>query len=543
MFGVGLISVTANIQIYLIRKQIFLKIFRFFLNNGQTKHNEIYYSPYCLCVTDSLLNFRNQSEHIMKRNHILPLLATLCALSVWACLPFSIIDDNGEEEEEEQEQPQTEVTITPEEEADFAVETYVENTANVVNPERGFYYPYDFFASTKAISSSEVKSKRKAGHTVLLMQYVMKKWMSSDIPDSYLKVIQSNFDALRDGGAKCVLRFCYNQDFDENNPDASKPWDPEEKWVMRHIEQPKPLLQKNEDVIMVFQAGFVGIWGEWYYTDHFFFDPKEPEDYLPRKRVLEAMLDALPESRQVAVRTPDFKLMMYGLSLSDTLNAKTAHNGSVLSRIGGYNDCFGAAEDDWGTYLMDESRPFWNGDTRYTFMGGETCAVSDYCTCEVSLSDMEKYHWTYLNIGYNTSVLSRWKTQGCYNDVAKRLGYRIVLESVKHTAEPQVGKPFKMVFYLRNDGFSAFQNPRDTKLVFIAEDGKKSEFPLGSDPRTWHPGSHRIETSFKLPAEKGSLYLLLSDPLLPDRPEYSAALANNNVFDTSTGYNYLFRIK
>jgi hypothetical protein len=480
----------------------------------------------------------------MKCGHIMHLLAALCAMSLWACFPFDNGPEEGEEQEEQQQEPGlAAASISPEEEATFAVETYAEKSGTVVNPERGFYYPYDFKSSSKSLSASDVKSKRKAGHTVLLTQYVMNKWMSSDIPDSFLKLIQSNFDALRSGGAKCVLRFCYNQSYDDDNPDASKPWDPEEKWVMRHIEQLKPLLKANEDVIMVFQAGFVGVWGEWYYTDHFFFDPKEPEDYLPRKRVLEAMLDALPESRQVAVRTPDFKIMMYGLSLGDTLTANTAHNGTVLSRIGAFNDCFGAAEDDWGTYLMAESRPFWAGDTRYTFMGGETCAVSDYCTCKVSLSDMEKYHWTYLNVGYNTEVLNRWKTQGCYNDVAKRLGYRLVLKSLKHTSKPQAGKPFNMVLYLRNDGFSAFQNPRDARLVFVSESGKKSEFLLDSDPRTWHPGTHRIEASFNLPAQKGTLYLLLSDPLLPDRPEYCAALANEDVFDSSTGYNMLLEIK
>ena len=40
---------------------------------------------------------------------------------------------------------------------------------------------------------------------------------------------------------------------------------PEEKFT----KQLKPVLQKNEDVIFVLQAGFVGAWGEWYYTTHF----------------------------------------------------------------------------------------------------------------------------------------------------------------------------------------------------------------------------------------------------------------------------------
>lgn len=452
-----------------------------------------------------------------------------------ACWEFTIVNDDDLDGDLDGDQ-----NGTPELSDDqMSSVSFQEISGDVINPERGFYYPYDLTSSKSTISASEVKSKRKSGHTILLTQYVMNKWMSQDIPETFLTSIQKNFNALREGGAKCVIRFCYKQ----NESESNKPWDPEEKWVMRHIEQLKPILQENEDVILVFQAGFVGVWGEWYYTDHFIMDPETPEDYLPRKRVLEAMLDALPSSRQVAVRTPDFKTMMYGLSLSDTLTAATAHSGSVLSRIGGYNDCFGASEDDFGTYLGSYARAFWKGDTRYTFMGGETCNLSDYCLCPASLSDMEKYHWTYLNIDYNGNVLRRWKTDGCYDEITRRLGYRIVLESLEHTVTAEKGAGYKVVLHLRNDGFSAFQNPRDAKLVFVDKNGKKTTFSLGSDPRTWHPGKHRIEKTIKLPAAKGTLYLLLADPLLPDRPEYSAALANKDVWDSSTGYNKLLVIE
>lgn len=421
--------------------------------------------------------------------------------------------------------------------------SFKEISGDVVNPERGFYYPYETSRNSALLSASAVKSKRSQGHTVLYLQYVLKDYMSKDIPESWLDNIQKDMDALRDGGAKCVLRFCYKQ----NESESNKPWDAEEKWVMRHIEQVRPILQKNEDVIMVFQAGYVGVWGEWYYTDHYVMNPKSYEDYQPRRKVLEAMLAALPESRQVAVRTPDFKMKMYGISLKDTLTSQTGHNGSTLSRIGGFNDCFMSSPDDWGTYSTSSSRDFWNGDTRYTFMGGETCAVQQYngedvCNCTASIKNMEDYHWTYLNISYNTKVLSKWKSGGCYDEVKRRLGYRIVLEKALHTASAVAGEPYKVVLELRNDGFSAFQNPREARLVFFSQDGRKTEFDLGSDPRTWHPGKHRIETSISLPSAKGTLYLHLADPLLPDRPEFSAALANEGVWNSQSGYNKLFEI-
>ncbi len=477
--------------------------------------------------------------------------ALLCALPFCTgCtgMPTDQKTDHQEENKEpdpgkeEEQKPEPKPEPKP---VDGLVEmTYTEISGDVINPERGFYYPYDLSGSSNSITASGVKSKRQQGYTILYLQYILKNYMSKDIPQSVLDNIQKDFEGLRAGGAKCVLRFCYKQ----SDSNSSKPWDPEEKWVMRHIEQVKPILQKNEDVIMVFQAGYVGVWGEWYYTDHFIQDPKTFKDYQPRRRVLEAMLDALPASRQVAVRTPDFKMNMYGIGLADTLTARTGHDGSTLSRIGGYNDCFMSSADDWGTYGATTARDFWKGDTRYTFMGGETCAVQqddsgkEFCNCTASIRDMEHYHWTYMNIDYNKSVLNRWKSGGCYDEVKRRLGYRIVLEKLLHTPQPAAGEPFRVVLYLRNDGFSAFQNPRDAKLVFVDEDGQKTVTDLGSDPRSWHPGSHRIDTEFTLPSAKGTLYLHLADPLLPERAEYSAALANKNVWDSQTGYNKLLEL-
>ena len=460
-------------------------------------------------------------------------------------------------------------------------ESFTEIEGDVTNPERGWYVPFELSADYNSISASRVKSLRAEGHTVLYVQYCLPKYMSKDIPSGHLENIQKDMDALREGGAKCVLRFCYKV----NEKESNKPWDPEEKWVMRHIEQVKPILQKNEDVIMVFQAGYVGVWGEWYYTDHFGMNPSTLEQYAPRRRVLEAMLDALPVSRQVAVRTPDFKMGMYGIGLKDTLSAATAHNGSTYSRISGYNDCFGASANDLGTYGKGHSRTFWKGDTRYTFMGGETCGVSDYCKCKVSLRDLQDYHWTYLNSDYNKSVYKVWKNEKCYDEVTRRLGYRLVMEKVLHTPTPVAGEPYRVVLYFRNDGFAAFQNPRDARLVFVASGGAETEFALAdcvaaaadaaagasaaaagagavtagaagapalaavspgvttADPRTWHSGPHRLEAVFDLPAATGTLYLVLSDPLLRDRPEYSAALANTDVWDPATGRNKLLEIK
>ena len=86
-------------------------------------------------------------------------------------------------------------------------------------------------------------------------------------------------------------------------------------------------------------------------------------------------------------------------------------------------------------------------------------------------------------------------------------------------------------------------NPRLVQLVFVEPDGKQTVFPVASDPRKWQPGAHTVLTSIKLPAAKGTVYMNLNDPLLPDNPNYSIAFANKNVFDSKTGLNKLFELK
>lgn len=437
--------------------------------------------------------------------------------------------DPPEEPGGEQEQPKTQVIEA----------TFTEATQHLVNPERGFYGgAVDVFSSSNPVSVSRAKSVREKGMTLMYIGFYLRSFLDGDISEAYLNMVRKSLDAVRSAGIKCVLRFAYQ------NSESSKPWDAPVDVVLRHVEQLKPILQENEDVIFILQAGFVGVWGEWYYTENFNMNPSSDEDFEPRRRLVTALLDALPESRQIALRTPEFKMRMYNLSLKDTLTTASAHDGSALSRLAGHNDCFGASVDDWGTFdNVTSDRKFWKADSRYTIMGGETCNVSNYCTCSVSLRDMQDYHWTYLNSGYNSSVLSRWTDNGCMDEIKDRLGYRLVMHKASCTGILEKGRQVHLVLDFENKGFAAPMNPRGADLVFVAPDGTETRFPLNSDPRTWHPGPHQVEVDCTLPDAKGTFYLALEDPLLAERPEYSIALANEGVFDAATGWNKLLEIQ
>lgn len=417
--------------------------------------------------------------------------------------------------------------------------TFNETSQQLLNPERGHYRAKNIYGSSSPLKASEVKAQRAAGYTLWYLGFYLTDFWTGDISLDFLNTFQACMDALREGGAKCVLRFAY-RDYHNDKEEM----DPEVDVVLRHVQQLKPYLQNNEDVIFVLQAGFVGSWGEWYYTSHFGFDPQSDSDYQPRRRLTDALLDALPQSRQIQLRTPQFKMRMFGWTVKDTLTAATAHDGSAKSRLAGHNDCYGASSNDYGTFDNEsKDRQYWKAETRYTIMGGETCGVSDYCTCEASGKDMVDYHWTYLNKDYNNDVLNVWKKGGCYNEFIARLGYRLVLQDLFYSEDLSAGKACSVTLRFYNTGYAAPMNPRDAILVWITPSGDKEETPLGSDPRSWHPGYHAVSSSFTPSTSKGTLYLKLSDPLLRDRPEYSIAFANENVFNQNTGLNKLFEIK
>ena len=406
------------------------------------------------------------------------------------------------------------------------------------NPERGYYFTQSFkSASASLLSASKIESNRLQNRTICYLGFYPKKYMNGDIADDFLQMVRNNMQVLRENGAKCIMRFAYSDSENE------KPWDPTPEVVQKHIKNIKPILQEYSDVIMCLQAGFVGVWGEWYYTENFEFTPSSPEEHTLRKQVIEAMLDALPADRSVGLRTPMFKRMMYADGYRDTLTLATAYDGSPKARLSGFNDCFGASSSDQGTFTSEATREYWKKDTRYTLMGGETCAVSPYCECPVTMKDMEDFHWTYLNIEYNRNVHNVWKNGGCWDEIERRLGYRLALTDVYHS-EFAAGKDCTVAVQVKNSGFAAPMNGRGYELILVDGNGKKTVYAFDDvDPRYWFANrTVNVERVISIPADasgKCTLYLNLPDPkpTLHDNPRFSIRLANENVWEEATGYN------
>ena len=425
---------------------------------------------------------------------------------------------------------------------------YTESSEIFCNPERGFYKAEEYrSASQGVLSANRLAANRTLGRSLMLLEYYLTDFVTSDISQAYLDLIENNFKSLRANGVKCILRFAYS----DGHAEADHPWDASEEWVMRHIEQLSPLFSTYKDVIFVLQAGFIGSWGEWYYTDNF--GMGDDIDYAARGRVLNALLGAMPSDRQVQVRTPNFKIKLVG---NTALTKTTAHKNTPQARVAGHNDCFGANSNDSGTYSDDTERSLWAADSRYTIMGGETCKVSDWCHCQAynsapgTLSELATFHWTYLHDGYHQDVLDRWATEGCFDRIDRELGYRLVLEDA--TFGSAASSPMKVTIHLRNKGYAAPMNPRDVYLVLTnASTGQVLQTTkLSDDPRFWGPDDGKITVTKSLSLPSGysgevNLHLWMPDPCsaIKDDPRFAIRLANTGVWDGSTGYNLLYTFR
>lgn len=421
----------------------------------------------------------------------------------------------------------------------------------VINPERGYYLPTESYSKVtpyQVIDQWLISEAKRQNMTLMLREFYLDAFLSSPISQEYLNGMQADFNEFRKAGVKVIVRFAYSGEVEPKDK-----WDTSKAQMLVHISQLKPILTANVDVIAVVQAGFIGVWGEWYFSNYFGYPFPTEADFQNRRQILEALLDALPKSRMVQIRYPRLKNKMFGVSMSKPLSITDAYSESNLARLGYHNDCFLSNDSDWGTYVDKATEyPFMEEETKFTPMGGETCAVyAPRTLCPTALLEMMKFHYSYINMDYHQDVLAGWKTGGCYYTIQNRIGYRY---SLMHSAFPlsvSLKSP-TLTFQMKivNTGFATIFNKRIVYLVLRnVSTNQEYQIPLKTDPRFWNPTvSTTITESVNLPngLAPGQYRLFLNLPdiyqSLSKRPEYSIKLANDNIWESNTGYNSLTHV-
>lgn len=421
--------------------------------------------------------------------------------------------------------------------------TYTASTENFSNPERGFYHHKETHSSSySALNQTSLRNYYVNEKISLILRlFYLEDFINSPISATYLSNMQADFDKIRNAGLKCIVRFAYSDDAAAAQRDASK------EQIIAHLQQLKPLLTANADVITVVQAGFIGSWGEWYYTDHFGMNPTAA-DYANRKQVIDALLTAIPANRMIQLRTP--KLKQKTFLTATALTTTQGFTGTSLARVGHHNDCFLADSSDMGTYNNVSSEyPYLEQETKFTPMGGETCAFnSDRSNCATALFEMAKFHWSYMNIDYYPEVISEFNTDSCLEDLKKKLGYRLQMNSATFPNSINSGGILPVSFRIQNVGFASPFNERKAYLILRnVANNQEYSVQLASDPRLWLNSNNEIIISENLalpntiPAGSYKLFLNLPDASssLATKPDYSIRLANTNMWEATTGYNNL----
>ena len=390
---------------------------------------------------------------------------------------------------------------------------FTPSTLDFPNPERGFY---KYAADPAKLDADYLNSITQQGYRLIYTPADLSAWRNQDLPQSYLNALNEGFELMRQAGVKAVLRFAY--DYEASGKDTNL------AQVKRHIEQLKPIINRNADVIAVWQGGFIGAWGEWHSSANGLNSDSN------KKEIAQALLAALPANRQLNLRYPYDLIKWYGTPAS----AEDFANNSEKARIGIHNDCYLASIDDTGTYqprrdlTIDAQRLFTRAQVQYTSFGGETCApiAQARTTCSDILREGKEYRLGYLNYDYHEDFINGWEKEGCMADVRKNIGYRIELSQFQISSKAQSGS-LKWALKLSNQGWARPLNPRDIVVRFTSADGSSKDVALeNTNLRTLDAGaSAQWEGTLTLPGLSAGEYSVSLGAPDPD-----ARLAGNTRF-------------
>ena len=411
-------------------------------------------------------------------------------------------------------------------------ETMLSNTNNhVVQAEADWYF-----------DPEDENYGDRQNQTLVMLMYYLGNYRSQDLSAQILQGFDDDMQILRQHGFKCVLRFAYDWN---SKTDATL------SYVKKHIASLKPHLEANKDVIYVLEAGFVGRWGEWYYSSNF--GNKTQHLNANRRQVLEAMLDACPTNRFLLTRYAMIKTEYFG----DTqpLTWDKAFKGTDRARLGHHNDAFlndygndGTYDDGDGNYTA--MRNYIAQETLYVPNGGE-CNVEDknlaaiVAQQDTTLAELRRFHWSFCGSQYAEAVTKKWRSNGTFEEMNRVLGYRFQLAKARFPQHLTAGGTPRIIIELVNKGCAPMYNARPVYLVLKNE---QTSYPilLQADPRRWIPGqllsiSELVTIPADIPAGTYNLYLYLPDasPSITADPRYAVRFANVGTWDASTGMNDL----
>lgn len=429
----------------------------------------------------------------------------------------------------------------------------------------------------------ELSEKYVADSVSLAQSYFYLTYLIGEkLSEENFQTMQTYFDELQKLGKKAVLRFAYERDFMGRAAVG-----PTGEQILEHLDQLKPFLEKNKDLILVVQAGMIGAWGEWHSSIQGLENSEET-----KAAVLEKLLSVVPVERNVQVRLPEFKNLL-------------KDKPELYKRLSFHDDFIVIRPDRWdadmheGTVKFDQivkESPYLVVDGELPWGFWSVGADPDSPSAGWIIDGMQTARRLFLQHYTSLSIIHNYKEQhpnnrfdennppeysmivwkktmitedslrqhhmpvsdsyfqkqdgtkvqrNMFDYIRDHLGYRIELQSLQLPEKLQSGKENRLKLGLVNRGFATAFGEHPVYFVLIDDKGKVTEFLTKANPLDWQPFQpgdaaytplvHSVNQSLQLqgsmPAGEYRLGLWIPDgsERLKYNPRYALRCANGNT--------------
>jgi len=416
----------------------------------------------------------------------------------------------------------------------------------LLNPERGWYI------ARETDNVSELPYFKNHNVSIVLLEADLKDYAARPLDREKLGEIRDAFSAARRAGLSVIFRAAYTYDNDDYENSVYR--EPENiDRIVGHIGQLAPVFSANEDILLNVQAGFLGPWGEWH-SSRFGRGKDYPASASARQRVVDALLQAVPESVTIALRRPQYIRDITGSA--EPVSAELAYGSAKVARLAFHNDALMSDSSDMDTYA-DENFPReaeldWVGrQARYTPLVAETNLVSRYNNPRPAVDLLDRINIHSLNIEYHHNVLGKWRLSryggmSTFDYIGMMQGYRFVLGKADLSAESGT---LRLDFAVTNVGFGHLQKAKKFEIILKRGD-RVYRAAIDEDARLWNK-NETVSRSYFFSLPSGitdgdwEAYLGLSSTFatLANNPAYAVRFANENIWDESLGLNRIGTVR
>ena len=435
---------------------------------------------------------------------------------------------------------------------------------------------------------NELSAKYVADSVSLSQSYFYLTYLiGKELSEENFRTMQAYFDELQKQGKKAVLRFAYERDFMGRSPVG-----PTGEQILAHLDQLKPFLEKNKDLILVVQAGMIGAWGEWHSSVQGLENSEETNAVIYDRLLSEELLSVVPAERNVQVRLPEFKNLL-------------KDKPELYKRLSFHDDFIVIRPDRWDADMHEGTPKFDQivAESPYLVVDGElpwgfwsVGADPDSPSAGWIIDGMQAARRLFLQHYTSLSIIHNYKEQhpnnrfdennppeysmvvwkktmitedsllqhhmpvsdsyfrkkdgtkvkrNMFDYIRDHLGYRIELQSLQLPSKFVSGKENVLKLSLKNRGFATVFGEHPVYFVLIDDAGEVTEFPTDANPKNWQPFEpkdsaytslmHTVDVSLELPASvtAGTYKLGLWIPDGSDRlrynPRYAIHCANGDT--------------